>query len=63
MLRRSVRYAAARLVQSAFERTQNSAWITSDVICLLQLSLNILQQPADAAATLLGIPFDNGGRR
>jgi hypothetical protein len=51
------------LVQSAFERTQNSAWITSDVVCLLQLSLNILQQPADATATLLGIPIDDRGQQ
>lgn len=61
LLRRSVRYAAARLVQSAFERTQNSAWITSDVICLLQLSLNILQEPGEAITTLLGIPVDDRG--
>jgi aminoglycoside phosphotransferase (APT) family kinase protein len=61
LLQRGVRYAAARLVQSAFERAQNSTWITSDVICLLQLSLNILQEPVGAAATLLGIPDDDGG--
>ena len=63
LLRRAVRYAAARLVQSAFERTQSSAWITSDVICLLQLSLNILQEPDDAVATLLGISVDDRGRQ
>jgi hypothetical protein len=60
LLRRAIRYAAARLVQSAFERTQNSTWITSDVICLLQLSINIMQQPIDASATLLGFPVDDG---
>lgn len=62
LLLHTVRYAAAKLVQSAFERTQNSAWITSDVICLLQLSLNILQEPNEAAAALLGIPIDDRGR-
>ena len=63
LLQRGVRYAAARLVQSAFERTQHSAWITSDVICLLQLSLNILQEPLDAVTTLLGIPVNVRDRR
>jgi len=63
LLRQAVRYAAARLVQSAFERTQHSAWVTSDVICLVQLSLNILQEPNEAATTLLGIPINDRGRR
>ncbi len=63
LLLHAVRYAAAKLVQSAFERTQSSAWITSDVICLLQLSLNILQEPNEAVATLLGIPTNDRGRR
>ncbi|MEN8113330.1 MAG: phosphotransferase [Actinomycetota bacterium] len=60
-LMRAVRYAAARLVQRAFERTQHSAWVASDVICLLQLSLNVFEDPADAATTLLGIPMDDRG--
>jgi aminoglycoside phosphotransferase (APT) family kinase protein len=63
LLQLAVRYAAARLVQSAFERTQHSAWVTSDVICLLQLGLNILQEPNEAATTLLGIPVNDRGRR
>jgi hypothetical protein len=55
-LLRSVRYAAARLLQTAYEQSALTLRLTGNVICLLQLSLNILQRPADAAASLLGIP-------
>jgi len=56
-LHRSVRYAAVRLIQTAFERTQMSMQLTSDIICMLQLSLNILQRPQEAIISLLGVPF------
>lgn len=52
---RAVRYAAARLVQTAFEQTQTSVHLEGNVICLLQLSLNILQRPLEASVHLLGI--------
>jgi aminoglycoside phosphotransferase (APT) family kinase protein len=56
-LERAVRYAAARLVQTAYEQMQGSWQLTGNVVCILQLSLNILQRPRHAAAHLLGIPL------
>ena len=50
----SLRYAAARLVQSAYER-QQSAWkLDKFGVSLLQLSLNILQHPEAAMHRLCG---------
>jgi hypothetical protein len=54
---KSVRYAAARLVQTAFEESQNSTEPTGNVICFLQVALNILQRPEQAAMHLIGIPW------
>jgi Phosphotransferase enzyme family len=54
-LMRAVRYAGARLVQTAFERMQHATALTGDLICLLQLSLNVMQRPREAAVHLLGI--------
>jgi hypothetical protein len=54
---RSVRYGAARLVQTAFEYAQGSMHLTGNVVCALQLSLNMLQRPQEAAVHLLGIPL------
>lgn len=56
-LLRSVRYGAARLVQTAFEQTQMSMQLTGNIVCFLQLSLNMLQRPQEAALQLLGIPL------
>jgi hypothetical protein len=56
-LLRSVRYAAARLVQTAFEQMQRSSQLTGNIICILQLSLNMLRRPHEAAVLLLGIPL------
>jgi hypothetical protein len=58
-LLRAVRYAAARLIQTAFERTQTAAHLTANIICLLQLSLNILQRPQAAIVQLLGLPLQH----
>jgi aminoglycoside phosphotransferase (APT) family kinase protein len=55
-LERSVRYAAARLVQSAFEDMQYATELTATVIYQLQLSQNMLERPLEAAACLIGIP-------
>jgi hypothetical protein len=57
----STRYAAARLVHTAYEQGQMGYQITGNAICFLQLSLNILQHPREAAATLLGIPVEQAG--
>ena len=54
-LERSVRYCASRLVETAFEESQNAAEPTGNAICLLQLSLNMLQRPWQAAFQLLGL--------
>ena len=55
-LLRSVKYAAARLVQTAFERMQMVMQVTGTIVCFLQLSFNILQRPEEAIVHLLGIP-------
>jgi aminoglycoside phosphotransferase (APT) family kinase protein len=54
-LLRSVRYAAARLIQTAFEQMQGSIRMNGNTICFLQLSHNILKRPREAAVHLLGI--------
>jgi Phosphotransferase enzyme family len=54
-LLRAVKYAAARLIQTGFEQMQRSTHLTGNVVCLLQLSLNITQRPREAIAHLLGI--------
>lgn len=54
LLRRSVQYGAARLIQTAYECMYFSAQATSNVLYLLQLSLNILVNPEDAIASLCG---------
>jgi hypothetical protein len=55
-LLRSVRYSAARLILTAYEHMQMSVLLTGNMICMLQLSLNIMLKPSDAAEHLLGIP-------
>lgn len=52
---RSTRYAGARLIQTAYERTQTMSRLTPQIYLLLQLSLNVLEQPEDAAELLLGL--------
>jgi hypothetical protein len=56
-LLRAMNYAAARLMQTAFEQTHMSAILTGEIICLLQLSLNIMKRPHLAIDQLLGIPL------
>jgi thiamine kinase-like enzyme len=56
-LLRSVRYCAARLLQTAFEQTQMAMELTGNVVCFLQVSLNILRRPQEAIVHLLGIPL------
>ena len=52
---RAVRYAAARLVQTAFEAAQMSDQLTSGLVLHLQLALNMLKRPHEAAVHLLGL--------
>ncbi len=56
-LMRAVRYGAARLIQTAFEQMQMSMSLTGNIVCLLQLSLNIMHQTHEAIIYLLGIPL------
>jgi hypothetical protein len=55
-LLRAVGYSAARLIQTAYEQMQHSSILTSNVVCFLQLSFNILTRPHEASVQLLGLP-------
>jgi hypothetical protein len=59
-LERAVRYGAAWLLQTAIERTQLAIQVPGALIVMLQLSLNLLQDPRNAADQLLGLPIDPG---
>lgn len=59
-LLRAVKYAAARLVQTACESLYNSVKLTGNVVCSLQVSMNILRRPQEAIVQLLGIPLQGG---
>lgn len=55
LLIRSVKYGAARMIQTAFESMQFSPQISPNALCLLQVSFNILKDPKEAATHLLGL--------
>jgi hypothetical protein len=52
---RAVKYAAARLIQTGFERQLLTAHLTNQLVLLVQLSENMLKQPEAAARQLLGL--------
>jgi Ser/Thr protein kinase RdoA (MazF antagonist) len=52
---RAVRYAAARMLQTAFEHLQHATRMTGPVLRLLQVSANMLEQPREASIHVLGI--------
>jgi aminoglycoside phosphotransferase (APT) family kinase protein len=52
----ATRYAAVRLLQSAIERAQGAMQLDHTATALLQVSVNMLRWPADAASSLFGIP-------
>ncbi len=54
-LERSVVYAAARMIQTAYEYMFYAPQITTSALYLLQLSLNILKSPREATAGLLAL--------
>lgn len=56
-LMRAVKYCGARLVQTAFEEGQVVAELNGNIITLLQLALNVMRRPQQAASRLLGIPW------
>jgi hypothetical protein len=54
-LLRTVRFTAARLLQTAWEHLQAAAHMPGTIVCLLQLSANIAQHPGEAIRQLLGL--------
>jgi len=56
-LMRTLGYTAAKLVQTAFERTQFSQQLTSSIEALLHLSSHIIEQPLEMVVDLLGFPL------
>ena len=54
-LNRSVRYGAARMLQTAYESLSFSTQIHSNALYLLQVSMNILLKPEEATEQLFGI--------
>jgi hypothetical protein len=61
-LMRAMRYAAARLIQTGFEQMQHATHLTGNLVCLLQLSLNIMRRPQEAIVHLLGISWERAGQ-
>ncbi|AFZ27535.1 phosphotransferase family protein [Cylindrospermum stagnale PCC 7417] len=53
LLERCVKYSAARMLQTVYEQMLFSPQITPNAVSLLQVSLNILQNPQEAIAILL----------
>lgn len=54
-LERSMKYGAARMLQTAYEYMAYSPQLTANILYLLQVSLNILQSPQEAISELLGM--------
>ncbi len=55
MLRRCVQYAAARMIQTAYEHMSYASSLSMGTLRMLQVSSNILTRPADAIRGLLGL--------
>jgi aminoglycoside phosphotransferase (APT) family kinase protein len=53
MLVASMKYGAARMIQTAYESMQFSPQILPNALCLLQVSFNILKAPQEAVTQLL----------
>ena len=56
LLLRAVKYSAARLIQSAFEISQEAERVPGRAVILLQLSANLLAEPELGQMQLYGIP-------
>lgn len=54
-LERCMACAAARMVQTAYEGIQQSPQITPQALCQLQMSMNILRDPAAAVSQMVGL--------
>jgi hypothetical protein len=55
MLVRCMACAAARMIQTAYESVQSSPQISPYALCKLQMSMNILKDPAAAVSELMGL--------
>ncbi|MBS1877607.1 MAG: phosphotransferase [Acidobacteria bacterium] len=55
LLRRAVLYCGARTIQTVYECVQSSPKLNDATLYMLQASLNILSQPEEATAELMGI--------
>lgn len=51
----AVRFAAGRLVQTAFEYLQMSSQLSANAVAMVQLAANVMRQPDRAATSLLGL--------
>jgi Ser/Thr protein kinase RdoA (MazF antagonist) len=55
LLERSMKYGAARMIQTAYEWMYYSQQVTASTLYLLQVSMNILKNPTEAISSLLGL--------
>ena len=55
-LQRSIAYAAARLIQLAFEQLKHHSTLTMHALSHVQLAANLLARPVAAAVHVFGIP-------
>jgi len=58
ILLRAVRFSAARLIQSAYERLYRMDHLAGPSVLLLQMSANLLAEPERGQLHLYGIPLD-----
>lgn len=60
-LLKSARFAGTRLVQATFERMEASPVLTGAAAHALQLALNVMRRPGEAATTLFGLTAEGHG--
>ena len=58
LLSRAIRFSAARLIQSAYERLVRADRLGGAAVLLLQISANLLVDPDRAQLHLYGIPLE-----
>ena len=61
LLVRAVRYAGVRLLETAFERLDSATQLSRDAVYLVQLGMNVLDDPRRAATQLLGLAMTGIG--
>jgi thiamine kinase-like enzyme len=54
MAPRALRFAAARMLQTAYEALDKAEKLNADAVCLLQAALNLLTRPESALAEIFG---------